>query len=320
VQPDLDALNALTVVGKIPVAGIAIAIVGGLFLSFGAQFQHRGVQKVEAKRALEDAKAGDGDDDAPATTKGLMSIVGNTLRLLATPWWLLGSALYAIAILCQLTSLGFAPLIVVQPIGVVALVFTSIINSRMSKIELTTPAIRAIVLCVVGVGIFVTFAAIFAQDYEIDQQAFVIVMSILVIVVFLLGLGYLLFRKYFRAIFYVISAGICFGFVATIAKVTINRFLAGTIDWLALLGLAGIILAGGLGAYFVQNAYTIGAPDLVIAGLTVVDPMVAVIIGISVLGEAAEAPVWVLFVWLASAAIAIFGVFQLARHHPQTVH
>jgi hypothetical protein len=108
--------------------------------------------------------------------------------------------------------------------------------------------------------------------------------------------------------------------VATIAKVTINRFLSGNIDWLALLGLAGILAAGGLGAYFVQNAYSIGAPDLVIAGLTVVDPMVAVIVGIAVLGEAAQAPVWVLFVWLASAAIAIVGVFQLARHHPQTVH
>ncbi|MFW8745862.1 hypothetical protein ACOI9R_37595, partial [Mesorhizobium japonicum] len=132
--------------------------------------------------------------------------------------------------------------------------------------------------------------------------------------------AYLVFRRWFRAIFYVVAAGICFGFVATIAKVTINRFVAGTIDWLALLGLAGILLAGGLGSYFVQQAYAIGAPDLVIAGLTVVDPMVAVLLGITVLGEAADAPVWVLFVWVASAALAIFGVFQLARHHPQTVH
>ena len=105
-----------------------------------------------------------------------------------------------------------------------------------------------------------------------------IVLSILVIVVFLLGLAYLLFRAYFRAIFYVISAGICFGFVATIAKVTINRFLSGNVDWLALLGLAGILAAGGLGSYFVQNAYSVGAPDLVIAGLTVIDPIVAVCI------------------------------------------
>lgn len=318
-QPVLDAFTASAIVGKIPIAGIAIALVGGLFLALGAQFQHRGVQRVEAHRSREhpeDASTA----QSPETTKGLGSIIAGTLRLLASPWWLLGTVLYVIAILCQLTSLNFAPLVVVQPIGVVALVITSIVNSRMSKVELEAPAIRAIVLCVLGVAIFVTFATLYTQDYEIDQAAMIIVLSILVIVVFLLGLAYLLFRKHFRAIFYVIAAGICFGFVATIAKVTINRFVSGNIDWLALLALAGIVLAGGLGAYFVQNAYQIGAPDLVIAGLTVVDPMIAVILGIAVLGEAAQAPVWVLFVWIGSAAIAVYGVFQLARHHPQTVH
>jgi hypothetical protein len=320
VHPDLDTLSALTTVGKIPIAGIAIAIVGALFLALGAQFQHRGVQRVDEKHAERLAAEGAAAEDVSAATGGLGAIIASTLRLLRSGWWLLGTALYGIAILCQLTSLGFAPITVVQPIGVVALVITSIVNSRVSKVELSAGAIRGIVLCVVGVGIFVGFAAATTGDYAIDTRAMVIVLSILVIVVFVLALAYLLFRSRFRAIFYVISAGILFGFVATIAKVTINRFLAGNIDWLALLGLAGIIAAGGLGSYFVQNAYKVGAPDLVIAGLTVVDPMVAVIIGLTVLGEAAETPVWVLFIWVASAAIAIVGVFQLARHHPQTVH
>jgi hypothetical protein len=335
VPPHLDAFNALTVVGDIPIAGIAIALVGGLFLALGAQFQHRGVQRAEARRVTAAARAvgahddTDGDravgedrraaSDAPATARGLGAIIAGTLRLLTSPWWLLGTVLYSLAILCQLTSLGFAPITVVQPIGVVALVITSIVNSRMSKVELDRPTIRAIVLCVLGVGIFVAFAAFNTGDYAINRNAMIIVLSILVVVVFLLGLAYLLFRKYFRAIFYVISAGVLFGFVATIAKVTINRFLSGNIDGLAFLALAGILVAGGLGAYFVQSAYAIGAPDLVIAGLTVVDPMIAVIIGLTVLGEGAQAPVWVLFVWLASAAIAVYGVFQLARHHPQTV-
>jgi hypothetical protein len=317
VQPVLDAFSALSLPGRNPLAGIAIAIIGGLFLALGAQFQHRGVQRADARRA---ARMPEADADAPATTNGLGAIIAGTLRLLGSPWWLLGTALYGIAILCQLTSLGFAPITVVQPIGVVALVITSIVNSRVSHIELTPPTIRAIVLCVVGVGIFVGFAAVFAEDPGISDEAMIIVLSVLVIVVFLLGLAYLLFRSSFRAIFYVIAAGICFGFVATIAKVTINRFLDGNIDGLALLALAGILASGGLGAYFVQNAYSIGAPDLVIAGLTVVDPMVAVVIGLTVLGESARTPVWVLFVWLGSAAIAVYGVFQLARHHPQTVH
>jgi hypothetical protein len=317
VQPDLNALDTLTLGGQIPIVGIAIALIGGIFLSLGAQFQHRGVQRVEEKRQLEQHDTG----EIPASTRGFRAILASQMRLFTTPWWLLGTILYVVAILCQLVSLGFAPLIVVQPLGVVGLVVSSIINSRISKVELTPVAIRAIVFCVVGIGVFVTSASLVTHDSHLQVgPQFLIVISILVIVVVLLGIAYLVFRRWFRAIFYVIAAGICFGFVATIAKVTINRFVAGTIDWLALLGLAAIILAGGLGSYFVQNAYSIGAPDLVIAGLTVVDPMVAVLLGIVVLGEAAGAPIWVFFLWIVSAGLAIFGVFQLARHHPQTVH
>jgi threonine/homoserine efflux transporter RhtA len=79
-----------------------------------------------------------------------------------------------------------------------------------------------------------------------------------------------------------------------------------------------LILATALGAYFVQNAYASGPPDLVIAGLTVVDPMVAVLIGIIVLGEASQAPLWANIVFAVSGAIAVWGVFLLARNHPQT--
>ena len=67
-----------------------------------------------------------------------------------------------------------------------------------------------------------------------------------------------------------------------------------------------------------QTAYSVGSPDLVIAGLTVVDPLVAVSIGIFVLGEASDAPVWAFVVWAIAGATAIYGVFQLAKHHPQS--
>ena len=46
-----------------------------------------------------------------------------------------------------------------------------------------------------------------------------------------------------------------------------------------------IVAAGGLGSWFVQNAYSGGPPDLVIAGLTVIDPIVGIAIGIAILGE-----------------------------------
>ena len=122
-----------------------------------------------------------------------------------------------------------------------------------------------------------------------------------------------------RAIFYIIGAGVLYGFVATLAKSVLNRIIAGDFDWLTLFAVVVLLGATALGGYFVQNAYAVGAPDLVIAGLTVVDPLVAVFIAVVVLGEASQAPLWAVFGFIVAGAVAIYGVFMLAKHHPQTV-
>ncbi|HEX7835503.1 MAG TPA: DMT family transporter, partial [Pseudolysinimonas sp.] len=248
------------------------------------------------------------------------------LRLASSIWWVLGSVLLGLAILFQLTSLGFAPLIVVQPLGVVALVITAIVNARVSKVKLEGAAIRAIIFCVTGIAIFVTVAAIFARETVVERLQLIVILIVLGVVLVALAVSFAYFRKRAGAIFYILSAGVLYGFVATLAKVVINRVGneiagvtgGGTFEWLTIVCIIGMLLAAALGAYFVQTAYSVGSPDLVIAGLTVVDPLVAVAIGIVVLGEAAAVPIWALFIWVVAAALAIYGVFQLAKHHPQT--
>ena len=56
-----------------------------------------------------------------------------------------------------------------------------------------------------------------------------------------------------------------------------------------------------------------------IAGLTVIDPIVAIIIGLTVLGEAANAPLWAYFGFGVAGIIAVIGVYDLARNHPQVI-
>ena len=295
---DPFAIDPAKLVASIPVVGIVIALIGGLFLALGAQFQHRGVTVVE-------------DRHGTGHKAGLN--IGQLLRLFRSPWWALGTVLLGLAILCQLTSLGFAPIIVVQPLGVVALVITAVVNARVSHIKLNRQAIRAIAFCVGGIAIFVTVAAFVAQETVINAAQLLIILVILGVVVLLLGLAFAFFRKRFTAIFYIISAGVLYGFVATLAKVVINRVISGNFEGLTVFAIVALLVAMALGAYFVQTAYSVGSPDLVIAGLTVVDPLIAVSIGIVVLREAADAPLWVLPVWIVAAAIAVYGVFQLAR-------
>lgn len=301
--PDVTDLADEFLRSPLVAVGIPLALVGAFFLSLGAQFQHRGVTKVESR-------LGDG------ARAGLS--FRQLLHLLGRPSWVMGTLMLGLAVLFQLASLGFAPLIVVQPIGVVALVVTAVLNARVSRIRLDRRAIRAIVLCVGGVGSFVVIAAIFAVDRRIDDRALITVLGMLGALTVILAAIFLVVRRRSGALFAIIAAGSLFGFVATLAKVVINRVVDGQFDVLTIVAVGTLIAAAALGGYFVQTAYQLGSPDLVIAGLTVVDPLVAVLLGAFVLGEAVAMPPLAIIVGIAVGAIAVVGVVKLAKHHPQT--
>jgi drug/metabolite transporter (DMT)-like permease len=304
VRPELDLFS-------LPWAGILLALAGAVVLAVGAQFQHAGVNVVD-----------DPDDGESALNlKQLWALVRR-------PSWLIGTAFLGVSILLQLSSYTFAPIIVVQPVGVVGLILTAAINARVSHVRLGRQAIRAILFCIVGVAMFVTIAAIEAQSQPISETQLIAILIVLGIVIVVLAVGFALLRRRITAIMYIVGAGILFGFVATLAKVVIDRvktlltqsITLGPTEVLTIGCVILLIAAAVLGSYFQQSAYANGPPDLVVAGLTVIDPFVAVIIGIVILGEAAGAPVWVIPAFVVAGAIAIYGVLQLARHHPQARH
>ncbi|PDQ35581.1 MAG: multidrug DMT transporter permease [Candidatus Lumbricidophila eiseniae] len=283
--------------------GIPLALVGAVFLSLGAQFQHRGVARVES---------------TTGATLGTGLSGSQIWHLLLRPSWVAGTLMLGLAVTFQLGSLYFAPIIVVQPLGAIALVITSIINSRVNKVQLNMPSIIAIVMCVGGIFLFVGVAAFTAVDPVVTDQHLFIIILLLIGVLLIASSVFRRFRQRIRAIFYVLMAGVLYGFVATLAKMVLGRIHQGQVDWLTILCVVGLLGAAGIGGYFVQNAYSSGPPDLVIAGLTVVDPLVAVAIGILVLNEASQAPLWAMPVFIVAGAIAVLGVFQLGRHHPQS--
>ena len=312
--PELEDIADQLTLDSSAAIGIPLALIAAVLLAIGTQFQHRGVGLV----------------NAASTTDGTTGLSLRQLRsLLARPSWVIGTLLLALAIVLQLTSLAFAPLIVVQPLGAVALVVTAIVNARVTKVPLDRVSIRAIVICVVGIGAFVTIAAFVAKTHPITARQLVTVLITLAVVLVVFVVLFLIMRgRTPRPIFYVIAGGVLFGFVVTLAKVVIDRvrtilsipdYAIGPADILTLLCIVGLAAAGLLGTYFVQTAHSSNPPDLVVAGLTVIDPLVAVSIGIIVLGEAAGASVWAIAAFGLAAAVAVFGVLSLARHHPQAL-
>ena len=306
---DLTDLTDQITLFQVAGAGIPIALIGAVFLALGAQFQHKGVERMEQLRGQQ--------------TAGLS--VRSLLALLARPAWVIGTAMLGLAILFQLTSLTLSPILVVQPVGALALVITAILNARLTKTALDRKSIQAIVMCVGGVAIFVTIAALFAQSPPITELQLGIVLILLGVVLVVFGVLFVTRRKRIGAMFYIFGAGVLFGFVATLAKVVIDRIktlltitdMPSNGEWLLIGCIIAAIVAALLGSYFVQTAYASGPPDLVVAGLTVIDPLVAVVIGIVVLGEAGRVPFWAIIVFVIAGAIAVWGVLALARHHPQ---
>ncbi|GAA2753675.1 DMT family transporter [Amnibacterium kyonggiense] len=289
------------------VLGVGAALLSTVLLALGAQFQGRGVRGVEG---AEDARR-----------SGLRRILG----LFTSGGWLLGSGFLTLAILLQLVGLLLAPLPVVQPIGVLSLVVTALLSRRVAHARIQRWGAIGIAVCLAGTTAFVVTAT-FATTTAPEPAAVVVPVLVLAgFVLLALLIGYALLRRRLPAFVFATAGGVCFGFVATLMKVVLDRgaeaVRAGDLlrpgIGFTLLVLVAAGAAGLAGISLVQRAYSSGSADLVVAALTVVDPLVAVTLGIVLLGQARHAPGWTFAVFAAAELVAIAGVALMARHPPR---
>jgi drug/metabolite transporter (DMT)-like permease len=282
---------------------VSCAIVAAFFLAFGTQRQGGAVR---------------------ASTGGLSVSSRGMVRLLTNPRWMFGLLLMVIGMALNVYALASAPLTVVQPVGAIALVITTVVNSREQKMRINRPTVLAITACMAGsIGFVLLAINATASTHGITRQQELATVLLLAVVVAVFAGVVLTFKHRVNAFFYIMGAGVLFGFVAVLVRTIAigvldpnGRFLA-NVAWYVLLAVA---VAGLLGTYFVQNAYSSGPPDLVIAGLTVVDPIVGIAIGIGILGELRPDVHAVTAMSMAgAAAVAIVGVIALSRHHPDVL-
>lgn len=282
---------------------ILLAVLAAVALAFGAQFQNNAVSNGKVKPKTKDGRGGLG--------------FRQLRKLIVRPQWISGLGLMGLGMVLQLGALTLAPLIVVQPIGALALVITSLLNAKVTKTKLNRGTTLAILLCTFGIAAFVTTASgVAAANVLTDTDVTAVLMILLGLLVVFAGLFFTSGRSA-KPLTFIIGAGVLYGFVATLAKVVIQRLYQMQFDWLTILCLVALVAAVILGGWFVQNAYASGPPDLVIAGLTVIDPLVAVTVAIAILGEAEAATPLVAVGFALSGAIAVAGVVLLSRVHPE---
>lgn len=290
-----------------PMLGIALAVLSAALLTVGNHLQSIGVVRA----------GGRGNEGLGASA--LWALVRN-------PVWLAGSVLFGLAILAQLAALTFAPLIVVQPVGVIALVFASALTALVTRRPPRRREVIAIAVAVLSLAAFVgVAAAVSVQSTISDHELIVILIILLLVLAATFAVLAFLRRRGIPPVVYVVLGGLFAGFVATLGKTVILRVQTALsaqdlrIDDTNLLTIAclvGIAVAGALSIYFVQTAHTVNTPQTVVAGLTIVDPFVAVILGITILGEAVGAPLWSFAVFVVAGAAAMWAVWRLASIAP----
>jgi len=282
---------------------IAAALCSAFCLAFGAHFQSQAVRSAVG---------------------GLDLTIKNVGKLARNKRWMSGLGLMALGMALNVFALASAPLTVVQPIGAIALVITAMVNAKETDLTMNRPTVLAIISCMVGsVGFVLLAVTATSSNQEVNDYEAHLIEMILAVVVAIVGLATIFFHKKLGAFFFILSAGVLFGFVAVLVRtiaIAVMNIGDGSfvqLPWLA--GLA-VVVAGLLGSYFVQKAYSKGPPDLVIAGLTVIDPIIGIAIGIGILGELRpDVPVLVTVLMLVAAGLAIVGVTALSRHHPDVI-
>lgn len=277
---------------------VILAALAAFGYAFGARLQHGAVHATIGEQGLG---------------------VRSQLRLVRNNRWLLGLVCLGGGAGLHALSLGLAPLSVVQPVGVLALPITVLLNAREQRMELRDLPRRAglaVVACIVGVTTFVFLAVGSATATPVTDEAASTAMRLVAGIVIVLAVIGLFSGNLTRCVALAGGCAVAYGLVSVLMRAVSQQVTQWDLGDLELRSFAGIVAAVLVGGWLLQHAYASGPPDLVVACLTVVDPLMAVGLGIGLLGEADKVGPWVAAGEAVCALVACAGVFALARYHP----
>ncbi|GEL19468.1 hypothetical protein [Pseudonocardia asaccharolytica] len=285
------------------VLAVALAVLGAGSFAMAATLQHRAVTTAVAAGAT-------------GTTGGLRLELRPVGALLRRPGWLAGLALAAAGAGLHAVALVLAPVSVVQPIGVLAVPFAVLLAARSSGVRPVSGVLGGVALSVAGVGGFVSLAAGSAVSAPVDATALLLAgAAIGAVVLAVTGIAALTSGSV-RCIACATAGAIAFGLVSALLRALAQQLAAGA-GALDVAGvLAGTVVLLVVGGWLVQQAFASGPPELVIGCLTVIDPLVAVGLGVLLLGEGAAIGVLTALGMAGCAVAAAIGVLALARYHP----
>jgi len=246
-----------------------------------------------------------GEPSRPQMHAGLM------LRLVRQPLWIIGSSLDGVGYLFQFLALRRGSLCLVEPLLVLSLVFALPVAARLDHRRVTTSEMASTGVIAAGLAVFLGVARPGLGHPHASGGAWV---GLSVVIGAACGAAWLAAHggsKRRAALLLAAGSGAAFGYVAALTERTGHLLDAGIVHLLGTWVPYALVIAAAVALLLTQSAFHVGALRLSLPTLTVVQPLVAVAIGVGFFGERIDARGVAPVLEVVGLALVTFGVFAL---------
>jgi drug/metabolite transporter (DMT)-like permease len=227
-------------------------------------------------------------------------------------WWLGGAAAVASAAL-QAVALGLGSVVLVQALQVTALLFALPVYAWMTKQGLTRRQWGWAILLAVAVAAFVAVGEPAAGYQRASLQAWTVVAVVIGPAMVFCVLGARIWSGPVAAVLLAVVSASSWALFAVFTKAIVDVVDGGIGALLRTPELYGWLLVAVLGTVFQQSSFRASALTASLPTMTVTEPVVASLLGVTVLGETLGASGPLLIALAAAVAVVIVATTALAR-------
>jgi drug/metabolite transporter (DMT)-like permease len=208
-------------------------------------------------------------------------------KLLRNRLWWAGTAVAASGYAFQALALTWGSLILVAPLLVSALLFALPMSARLAHRRVTTHDWVWALVLTVGLAIFLMIARVQPGNYGPPPALWILATVLCVVVVLACVIGGARTEGRNRALLIATAVGVLFGVVSVLTKVTVQRLnQEGPLGTLLVPAPYLVVILGVAATLLQQSAFHAGALQASVPTMLVLEPLVAVSLGVIVLGEA----------------------------------
>lgn len=239
--------------------------------------------------------------------------LGLLARLVRNRVWLLGVAFDGLAYALQFIALGRGSLVLVQPLLVCGLLFALPLGAWLAGGRMSSRDWWGAAAVVLGLSAFLVTASPRVGHAEVANRDWLILFAVSGAVIVGQVMASRTGTNRRRAALLAAAAGLNYGVTAALTKAAAHLLESGVAELFESWEVYVLVGAGVLGMLIAQSAFQAGDLDASLPVLTVVDPVVSIVIGAFLFGEAVRSGALPTTVELAGLVVMTVGVFALSH-------